>query len=186
MKSIRMLSVVAALALGTSPAAAQGIMAGWVNAGINLTEDGQEVETGTRNGFTGGLVFGKASGLVGFRSEALYTQKGFTLGNDELNSAYIDVPIMLAVDAMIVRAYAGPQFSFRVSCNAITGGIEESCSDEVESFDFGFKGGVGAKLAMFTIDLVGTMGTKNASKLDKETTNAKNQTLSVVLGLSMP
>jgi hypothetical protein len=186
MTSIRTLSVVAALALGASPVAAQGIMAGWVNAGISLEEDGQEVETGTRNGFTAGLVFGKASGLIGFRSEALYTQKGFTLGNDELKSAYIDVPIMLAVDAMIVRAYAGPQLSFLVSCNATSGGFEESCTDEVETFDFGFKGGVGAKLAMFTIDLVGTIGTKNASAVDKDTINAKNQTLSVVLGLSMP
>ncbi len=186
MKRIRILAIAAALTLGASPAIAQGIMAGWVNAGVNLTEDGQDVETGTRNGFTGGLVFGKASGLIGFRSEALYTQKGFTLDGDELNSAYIDIPIMLAVDAIIVRAYAGPQFSFRVSCKSISGSIEESCTDEVESFDFGFKGGVGAKLAILTIDLVGTMGTKNASKLDKDTINAKNQTLSVVLGLSMP
>ena len=186
MRGIRLFGVAAAVALGASPAVGQGIMAGWVNAGISLEEDGQEIETGTRNGFTAGLIFGKASGLIGFRSEALYTQKGFTLGNDELKSAYIDVPIMLAVDAIILRAYAGPQFSFRVSCTTTTGPIEESCSDEVESFDFGFKGGVGVKLAIITIDLVGTMGTKNASKLDKDTINAKNQTLSVVLGLSMP
>ena len=61
-----------------------------------------------------------------------------------------------------------------------------SCSDLVESFDFGFKGGIGAKIALFTVDLIGTMGTKNFSKIDKESINAKNQTISLVLGVSTP
>jgi len=198
MRGTRILAVAAALALGASPATAQAIMAGWVNASANLTVDGQEIETGSRNGFTGGVVFSKAGGLIGLRTEGLYTQKGFTLGSGanqgELKSAYIDVPVMLEVDAILVRAYAGPQFSFRVSCKVSGSATNlpdpdrdgESCSEAVESFDFGFKGGVGAKLAILTIDLVGTLGTKNAFKLDKDTVNAKNQTLSVVLGLSLP
>lgn len=196
MRRLRMLALAAGLVLGASPASAQGFMAGWVSAGANLTIDGEDVETGTKSGFTGGLVFSKASGLIGFRTEALYTQKGFTLSEGttqgELSSAYIDVPVMLAVDAMIVRAYAGPQFSFRVACT-VTGNAVDlpaaadgSCSDEVESFDFGFKGGVGAKIAIFTVDLVGTLGTKNFAKNNKETVNAKNETLSIVLGLSLP
>ena len=198
MRGIRILAVAATLAIGASPASAQGFMAGWVSAGANLTVDGQDVETGTVSGFTGGIVFSKASGLIGFRTEALYTQKGFTVGSGnlqgELSSAYIDIPVMLAVDALIVRAYAGPQFSIRVSCK-ITGNATnlpevgsdgESCSDEVESFDFGFKGGVGAKIAVFTVDLVGTLGTKNFAKNDKDTVNAKNETLSIVVGLSLP
>ena len=190
-------AIAAALAFGPSAASAQGFIAGWVNAGVDYEVNGQEIETGTRNGFTAGIVFSRAAGMIGFRTEGLYTQKGFTVGSGsnqgELKSAYIDVPVMLAVDAMIVRAYAGPQFSFRVACsvsgsdpNLPPPGTDDSCSEEVESFDFGFKGGVGAKLSIFTIDVVGTMGTKNAAKNNKDTVNVKNQTVAVVLGLSLP
>lgn len=199
MKRIVGLGIAAALALVASPAAGQGIMAGWVNAGAKITEDGRDIDTGRRNGFTAGVVFGHEAGFIGFRTEALYTQKGFTVGSGDtqlsLNSAYIDVPIMLKVDVQIVRAYAGPQLSFRVSCsldgptpaNPINpGSNSESCSEDVEFFDFGIKAGVGAKIAIFTVDLVGSMGTKNFAKVNKDIINAKNETIALVLGLSMP
>jgi Outer membrane protein beta-barrel domain len=186
----------AALALGASPAMGQGIIAGWVNAGATITDNGQDVETGTRNGFTAGVVLGRQSGLIGFRTEALYTQKGFTVASGaneaSVKADYIDVPIMLKVDALVVRAYAGPQFSFRVACSLDGGNpfdptsASTSCSDDVESFDFGFKGGVGAKILVFTVDAVGTIGTKNFVKMDKDTINAKNHTFALVLGLALP
>lgn len=199
MKRLGSLAIVAALSFPAAPAVGQGIMAGWVNASASITDNDQDVDTGSRNGFTAGVVFGRQSGLIGFRSEALYTQKGFSYGSGAgevtVKPAYIDVPVMLKVDFQIVRVYAGPQVSFRISCsvdgalpsNPINpGSNNESCSDDVEFFDFGFKGGVGAKLLFLTLDLVGTMGTKNFAKLDKDTLKAKNRTIALVVGLTVP
>jgi hypothetical protein len=84
--------------------------------------------------------------------------------------------------------------SFRVACsvdgalpsNPINPGTGESCSDDVEFFDFGFKGGIGAKVLFLTIDLVGTMGTKNFATLDKDTLKAKNRTIALVAGVALP
>jgi hypothetical protein len=193
------LAIVAVLTLSAVPAAGQGVMVGWVNASADITLNDQDVDTGSRNGFTAGVVFGRQSGIIGFRTEALYTQKGFSSGSGDakvnVKPAYIDVPVMLKVDLQIVRAYAGPQVSFRIECkvdgalpsNPIApGSTSESCSDDVEFFDFGFKGGIGAKVLFLTIDLVGTMGTKNFAKLDKDTLVAKNRTIALVAGISLP
>jgi hypothetical protein len=198
MKLATSLAVAAVLTLNAAPAVSQGIMAGWVNASADITQNDQDVDTGTRNGFTAGVVFGRQSGIIGFRTEALYTQKGFSAGSGDakvtVKPAYIDVPVMLKVDFQIVRAYAGPQVSFRVACsvdgalpsNPINPGTGESCSDDVEFFDFGFKGGIGAKVLFLTIDLVGTMGTKNFATLDKDTLKAKNRTIALVAGVALP
>jgi hypothetical protein len=78
----------------------------------------------TRTGFAGGLSVGSKGGLVGFGVEGLYAQRGVisSTTGDARKLDYVDVPVyvrvMLPTPALKPFAYAGPQASFEVSCEA--------------------------------------------------------------------
>jgi len=76
-----------------------------------------------RTGFAAGAGFSSA-GLMGFGFEGLYAQRGVTssTSGDSWKLDYIDVPVYFRVGipspGIAPFAYAGPQFSFEVNCNA--------------------------------------------------------------------
>ncbi len=57
--------------------------------------------------------------------EAIFSAKGASSGNVDINMNYIDVPVVLKVKLLdIVSVHAGPQFSYLLSADA-TGGPED-------------------------------------------------------------
>lgn len=76
-----------------------------------------------RTGFAVGVGL-SGTGLVGFGADALYAQRGVVsnTNGDSWKLNYVDLPVYLRVGiptpGLAPYAYAGPQFSFEVSCNA--------------------------------------------------------------------
>jgi hypothetical protein len=76
-----------------------------------------------RTGFAVGVGL-SGTGLMGFGVEGLYAQRGVvsSTNGDSWKLDYVDLPVYLRVGiptpGVAPFAYAGPQFSFEVSCNA--------------------------------------------------------------------
>ena len=76
-----------------------------------------------RTGFAVGVGL-SGTGLLGFGVEGLYAQRGVvsSTNGDSWKLDYVDLPVYLRVGVptpgVAPFAYAGPQFSFEVSCNA--------------------------------------------------------------------
>lgn len=76
-----------------------------------------------RTGFAAGIGV-SGTGLVGFGIEGLYAQRGVVsnTNGDSWKLNYVDLPVYLRVGiptpGIAPFAYAGPQFSFEVSCSA--------------------------------------------------------------------
>ncbi|HEY6223766.1 MAG TPA: porin family protein [Gemmatimonadales bacterium] len=76
-----------------------------------------------RTGFAVGVGL-SGTGLMGFGVEGLYAQRGVvsSTNGDSWKLDYVDLPVYLRVGVptpgVAPFAYAGPQFSFEVSCNA--------------------------------------------------------------------
>ncbi|MGH7561351.1 MAG: outer membrane beta-barrel protein [Gemmatimonadales bacterium] len=86
-----------------------------------------------RKGFSVGLVLNTAPGILGLGLEGLYTQSGVKTPQGTLTNGreldYIDVPlylrVMIPTPAIKPFAFAGPQISFEIRCEA----GETSCPD---------------------------------------------------------
>lgn len=76
-----------------------------------------------RTGFAAGIGV-SSTGLLGFGIEGLYAQRGVTssTNGDSWQLNYIDLPVYvragIPTPGLSPFAYAGPQFSFEVNCNA--------------------------------------------------------------------
>jgi hypothetical protein len=184
MKIARVFLVAAFLAATASSANAQiGISAGVNFASVNATVDGADVSTGDRTGFNGGVFVGKG-GLIGFMGGLFYSQKGFSVSDESINLDYLEVPLMLRVKFLMLRGYAGPNLAFELSCKGepVLDGASLSC-DNTESFDFGWKIGVGGTLLFFNLDVAYVWGTTDIWKA--ENGSVKNQVIQVNLGLGI-
>ena len=184
MKITRIILVAAILAVTATSADAQiGISAGVNFANVNATVDGEDVSTDGRTGFNGGVFVGKG-GLIGFMGGLFYSQKGFSASGENVNLDYLEVPLMLRVKFLMLRGYAGPNLAFELSCKGdpILNGVSMSC-DNTESFDFGWKIGVGGTLLFLNLDVAYIWGTTDIWKDDNG--SVKNQVIQVNLGLGM-
>ena len=125
--------VLVALALAAMPAAvdAQGLgIKGGMSFGSVSNSGVLPGDVGTRTGFAIGIA-AFSPGPVGFGIEALYAQRGVT-GDENIASReleYIDLPVYLRValpnPAVTPYAYAGPQISYELGCDA----GDESCPE---------------------------------------------------------
>jgi hypothetical protein len=85
----------------------------------------------SRTGFAAGLALGTGRNALGIGLEGLYAQRGVTSssGPDERKLDYIDVPayvrVLFPTPGLAPFAYAGPQVSFEMRCQA--GGV--ACPD---------------------------------------------------------
>jgi len=79
-----------------------------------------------RTGFAAGVGL-SSTALLGFGAEALYAQRGVVsnTSGDSWKLNYIDVPVYVRAGLPLIGvspfAYAGPQFSFEVSCSSGSG-----------------------------------------------------------------
>jgi hypothetical protein len=193
MTMVRIVLLVSLLtAAALSPAAAQiGIIGGWSYSTVSASDGGADLETGYHAGFHLGVTY-SGDNLLGIMAEALYTRKGFTVGEGSSETAvdlgYFEIPIMLAVTLPVARVYAGGNLGLRLSCSAESdvalGGAGFVCEDEIRDFGFGVKGGAGIRLLLLTIDAAVTYGTSNISRLQGR--DMKNRTLYISAGLVLP
>ncbi len=182
MKTARILLVAVVLAATASTADAQiGVMAGVNFASVSATDDGADVSTDGRTGFNAGVFLAKG-GLLGFAGGLFYSQKGFSVSDNGVNLDYLEIPLMLRVKFLMLRAYGGPNLAFELSCKSDSDSVF-SCSDATESFDFGWKIGVGGTLLIFNLDVAYIYGTTNISKV--EGSSIKNRVIQVDLGLGI-
>lgn len=193
MTTVRIFLLVSLLTVAAlSSAAAQiGIIGGWTYSTVSASDDGTDLDTGYHAGFHLGVTY-SGDNLIGIMAQALYTRKGFTVGEGTSESAvdlgYFEIPIMVAVTLPVARAYAGGNIGLKLSCGAESaaalGGVGFDCNDEIREFDFGIKGGAGIRVLLFTIDAAVTYGTSNISRLDGR--EMKNRTLYISAGLVLP
>lgn len=115
-----------ALTLGAaSPALAQGLgVKGGLSYGDVSNRGLLPGQLTNRTGFAIGAGIGTTGTLLSFGLEGLYAQRGVVSDNgaDERKLDYIDLPAYLRVTVptpgVAPYAYAGPQFSFELSCRA--------------------------------------------------------------------
>ncbi|MCP9753000.1 porin family protein [Ferruginibacter sp. HRS2-29] len=155
-----------------------GVKAGLSNTGMrgdavnNLSDlldftDGM-VKTTNRNGFfAGGYVNIPLDNMLSFEPGIYYTQKGYNLAGEpnvkgfdflganakaQLQSQYIDIPVLLKADLGGFQIFAGPQFSYLVKSDLrMTAGVlgfnlldrKIDATDQFNRWDAGITGGVG-------------------------------------------
>jgi hypothetical protein len=116
----------------------------------------------TRTGFAAGVSLGLGSGLLGLGIEGLYAQRGVNSDgspNDSRRLDYVDVPAYLRVTlpTPIVKpfAYAGPQVSFEVRCQANGVQCPDTAAGGVSRKKTDFAGVVGAGVRISGLSIEG-------------------------------
>ena len=187
MKRSRILLVLTILTIGsaTSVRAQTGIMGGVNIASVSASVDGSDVSTDDRTAFNVGVFDGKG-GMLGFMTGLFYSQKGFGVEGTSVDLNYLTIPVMLRAKILMLRGYAGPNIAFELTCSTSgdvdLGGIPFSC-DDTETFEFGWKIGVGGTLLFFNLDVAYEWGTTNIWKASGG--SIKNRTLQIDLGLGV-
>lgn len=147
-----------ALLAGTAGAAnAQGARFG-IKAGASLANVSGKGTDGSKNlvGFVGGLMadFG-FNDLISFHPELLYSQKGAKVksGNvtGQVRTSYLDVPVLLRVNADGPFFEAGPQVGFLLAQKteidvAGSGSGSSTSTDGTRKVDVGYIVGLGYRL----------------------------------------
>jgi hypothetical protein len=169
------------------PARGQIGVQGGVNiASAGVSADGGDVDTGERTAWHVGGYYARG-GLIGFHGGVYYSQKGFSVGSGgDVDLDYIEIPLMLRVKFLMLRAYAGPNLAFEIDCKTsgdpAPGGVVFSCSD-TENFEFGWKVGAGGKLLIFSLDLAYEWGTRDVWGIDNG--SIKNRAFQVTAGIGI-
>lgn len=152
---------------------AQGITYG-VKAGASLTSLTGDNITGIKSkiGFLGGgfVNFG-LSDLISIQPEVLYSQKGCGYdanSNYKTKFNYIDVPVLVKVNAGGLFFEGGPQVGFLAAAKTTDGNTTVDVSDQLKGVDFGYVVGLGYQLE--SGPMLGLRYNGGISDLNKTTT----------------
>ncbi|HEX5632434.1 MAG TPA: porin family protein [Gemmatimonadales bacterium] len=180
-------SLLAATALASAPLAAQGVSIGPM-AGVSFTEitfdveglDGVDTEGST--GFAvGGFVEFEFGSWFSLEPQVLYVGKGGDVNEGGeglgLDVHYIQVPVLFkaefnrAAGGIVPSIFAGPEFGFRVSCDAsafLAGEeIEGECEDDaIKSTDYGVVFGAGVEFGNFSLQGRYDLGLQNINDVE--------------------
>jgi hypothetical protein len=191
-------------ALAATPAAAQEMMSLGLKGGINratvsATVEGTALNPGTRNGGHIGVSANVAiSPMWQVQMDVLYVGKGFEPSDDtaaDLDINYVEFPLLLvamlpaAGDHLLsARLFAGPSFSWRVTCNITdpgATGIRDCELDVAKVLDIGVMAGGGLKIGRgyggITLDVAYDYGFTNVSNRDDG--SVKNRNLLFTVGV---
>lgn len=141
-----------ALAAGVASfSQAQGIKLG-AKAGLNLSslsgEDADGLESKIGLHFGGTANFG-LSDMLSVQPELLFSMKGarFEEDNDfRYNFTYLDVPVLLKVNAGNLFFEAGPQIGFLLSAKSKGDDDSNDIKDDLKTIDVGYAAGLGYQL----------------------------------------
>lgn len=193
-----------------------------VKLGANLTNLAGDLqdEDNFQNklGFVGGLTYNiplSSDNFVSIQPELLYSQKGYkradytvtntTTGQQlryegKVNYSYLDLPILLKINAGPVFFEAGPQFSYllgikdNTEVTDVASGVDfESYSpvnkDALAEFEIGYAAGVGVQIPMgLTLNLRYNGSVSALAKDDNgdELANARNSVYQATIGFKLP
>lgn len=162
-------SLALATVLGAQESRAQGVRVG-VKAGANLSNLAGDVTNEDRFenkfGFVGGVMLNApliADGFLSIQPELLYSQKGFKNDGSSLfgtykyegraNYNYLDLPVLVKINAGGFFVEAGPQFNYLINRNDETrryiNGQQVAYTnaeydlDNVNRFEVGYAAGLG-------------------------------------------
>lgn len=160
-----------------------------LKAGINYsTVTGDEVEdVESKIGLQAGAFanFG-LSDLISIQPEVLYSQKGTGFEEDEdvkFKLNYIDVPILVKVNAGGLFFEGGPQVGFLAGAKATNGDDDEDIKDDFNSIDFGYAVGLGYQVESGPmIGLRYNGGISNIIKDGDDDVSARNSTFQLYVG----
>lgn len=166
------------------------ITAGWSFA--DYTIDGDGLGSDPRNGFfVGARKDVKIVPMLHFNTGLLYTQQGTTLSFDgfddetEIKTSYIDIPVGLKFKIGPVFATGGISGNIKVGDNFddFTGGGDGA--SELKGFDWAYSFGLGAKIAIFSLDLRWNNSFGDIIKDNETDVELKNSYFLVGLGVSL-
>ncbi len=196
-------------AFATPPALAQemmslGIKGGFNRATVDATIAGAEQNPGYRNGGHVGLTANVAfSPMLAVQMDVLYVGKGFDPSDEvqaNLDVNYVEFPVLVVATLppagsrlLAARLFAGPSFSWRVTCNFSEDTSDSSdfsdCQlDAAKVLDIGAMLGAGLKIGRgyggVTLDVFYDYGFTNVSNSD--TGKVRNRNLMFTAGFLFP
>lgn len=200
MRVCKRLFVMAAILAVAAPASAQ-VTAG-VKGGINFSNvkfdgEGADVNLDTRRGLIGGVfAVWPVSPAIGIQTEALYSQNGATLDDDDVNGSleldYLDFPVLARFSSpastnAAFHVFAGPAFGVRVRARATSEfedeEEEDDLSEEVKRLDLGLVVGAGLDFGRLVLDGRYRWGLSNLNDVDDQEGKIKNRTFSIMAGI---
>ena len=191
-----------------------------VKIGANLTNlagnlQDQDVYK-NKLGFVGGLTYNiplSSDNFVSIQPELLYSQKGYKLADrpyvdpatqqrgtieGKVNYSYLDLPIMLKINAGPVFFEAGPQISYLLSIKdnseLTIGGVDFETyvpqdKDALSELEIGYAAGVGVQIPMgLTLNLRynGSISALAKDNNADELANARNSVYQATIGFKLP
>jgi hypothetical protein len=173
-----------------------------------LSIEGTTQDTDWNTKFMGGGFVRFGFGRLGIQPELLYVTKGAKMTEDDgtgeefemsLDVDYIAIPVMLHLPLTSGSSFtpylmAGPEFAFEMGCELSAEGLSVDCDEgegfERKSFDMGIGAGGGFAFAMGPGALLfegrWTHGMTNLLDTDVEDESAKNRSLYITAGYSIP
>jgi hypothetical protein len=166
-------------------------------------------------GFVGGLTYNiplSSDNFVSIQPELLYSQKGYKLtdrpytntsgqsGTQEgkVNYSYLDLPILLKINAGPIFFEAGPQVSYLLSVKDVTeitiGGVDfedqqRLDKDALSEIEIGYAAGVGVQIPMGLTLNVRYNGSVSALAKDDnrdELANGRHSVYQATIGFKLP
>ncbi|MBC8085471.1 MAG: PorT family protein [Hymenobacter sp.] len=134
-------------------ARAQDVSLGLKAGGSLTTFSGDDAEGEDQKfGFhAGGFATLSINSTFAIQPELLYSQKGSKekIGSSEVINRfnYIDVPLLLRVNARGLFFELGPQIGFLVAAKTEFGSLSQNIKDDFNRVDFGYIAGLGYRLA---------------------------------------
>jgi hypothetical protein len=119
----------------------------------------------------GGIFFGgNRPGIVGVMGELMYAKKGAKVGAIETSLHYLEIPVLLRVNAgsnslngILGYFIVGPAFDIKLRTEI--NGVKDD-SDRFEDFDIGIVVGGGVEITRFIIEGRGNWGLRRVNKGD--------------------
>jgi hypothetical protein len=210
--AVASMAVLGLVAIGTSPALAQGVGGApmgederheGIGIGLkggflfsNLSNEGDEDLFESRTGHQIGIFFGgNRPGLIGVMAEVNYGKKGATeSGNDEnhYDIRYVSVPVVMRVNGgakslngVSFYGIVGPQLDWLISQKIFFGEDEFDVSDDTEGFEVSLVMGAGIEITRFIVELRYIHGLKSLAE-DFDFANAqdlKSKAFAVLFGI---
>ncbi|MDB5234565.1 MAG: hypothetical protein JWR44_1558 [Hymenobacter sp.] len=169
-------------------ASAQDIRFG-VKAGVNYSTitadntDGIQSKIGLQ---AGGLVNFGLSDLISIQPEVLYSQKGYQSEEDsdvKVKMNYIDIPVMVKVNAGGLFFEAGPQLGILAGAKLTDGSTDVDIKEGLNTVDFGYAVGLGYQLESGPmLGLRYNGGISNISKNGSDDDKARNSAFQLYVG----
>lgn len=202
MKSVRVLTIVAAVAACVLPraAGAQGLTYG-AKAGVTLATVSQDPEGLSSWGYRVGLAAGGYVALplgsrLAIQAEGLFAQKGAKADDDGLVTTlkldYVEVPVLVKYalthgGARSIHVFGGPSVAFKVRSRATASfgdtTIDTDEDENVENVDFGVAAGGGVDFGKWSIDGRYTFGLSNLTKNDPDEGKLRSRAISILAGV---